>query len=81
MMTEIKASVNPDPIFGYWDVFLWIYRPLALCWYIGGGVFIHLACFELVDSVECDPILGWERIIQKLCHKNRDQDPVYSKGK
>ncbi len=62
-MTEIKASVNPDPILRYWDVFLGIYRPLALCWYIEGGVFVHLACFELV--VEGDPKLGLERSVQQ----------------
>jgi hypothetical protein len=29
MMTKIKATVNPNPVFGHWDILLGIYWPMA----------------------------------------------------
>jgi len=45
MMEEIKASIDPEPIFSYWDVFLRVHRPFARLWdltaYFGVGFGWH----------------------------------------
>jgi len=42
MMTEIKASVNPDSIFRDFDIFLGFYGPFTLGWYVGRKIFVHV---------------------------------------
>lgn len=54
MMTEIKASVNPDPIFRDLNIFLGFYRPFTFCWYVGRRIFVHVA---LIDNVRDD--MNW----------------------
>jgi len=29
MMTKVKATIYPDPVFGHWDILLGIYWPMA----------------------------------------------------